>query len=1248
MRKIAIVLLFLVSCNMFAQDSNKVWDLLLLNKREEARQLFDKQLKKKMDSDIELLILDALIDQQQGRIQYDKTFLEKLSKIKDGKNYMYSLWYYPFVVGTLSSDGYDDLAYERMDFLASAPEFKTDVAVIYQKAILDRRRKNKEGYNNFIGQLNAIDKWQYCGVFENLNGSGLDTEYEAEYYAKNDKTFNANSNGVINWYIPQIPQNEGYHFYYNESEYGNGIIYAQTFVESPADMQAVLNLGASGPLKVFLNDVEIYVNDKIKSTDLNAYLVKFNLKKGMNRLVVKSSTIGSSDYFFASITDESQKTIPGLVFYDSYKPYMQATLAEINPVEITPSYEAFLEQKIKEKPDSPLYKILLFSAYMNNHKTEKADDLLESLSKKYPTSSLLNLKLIQYYNNMENGQKVDELEKSIELNDEDYYYALITKTQEGNWLSEANITEMEKYRDKAKKLKSDHIAILYDYFIAMRNSDVDMVMAKMEELMAKSYNNEMYITSFAPLYASVKNDTEKTVAMLENLISKKDNEDAINMLINHYNSTGRKADAKKLIDYKIERFPYYNFVYFDAITLTNGDNNYQQSLAYTDIALKNYPYSFRMMQEKGMSFNYLKNTKEAEKYFKESLVYNSSNTDLRKTLYDITKVPDEIEQVATKDLYELIKKRRNSKMHSDFGVNILLDEYIVNVLPEGSRKSKMTYVLEVIAENGVEELKEYELGGNNLNIIKAEIVKPDGTIVPGEKNYGTVVFTNLKVNDVVYVQYETTDNSFGRFYKDFTLTNYFNGGYPSQETTFTLIYPQDIKFNSDVMNGEIPSKTGKIGNRQYIKWEKKNIPVVPLRESYSPVYNDYASQVRVSSIKSWADISNWYADLVKKNLKMDLVSNRTYDAIFPQGVSGLSQEEIAYRIYKYIGENITYSSLDFRQSGYVPQKPSKTINTKLGDCKDVSTLFVALAQKAGLKANLVLVQTSDNGTAALKLPAISFNHCIVKVILDGKDYFLELTDKFLPFKAMPRSLYNAKALVISFDKAENEKQGIISINFNNALKNVSETKTVINVEDNVKKYTHIHTVKGGRKSYYNEMFSESTTEDYRKKEFEENLNEKLNKVVSLESTRLIENDRFKEALQYEAKFSISEKLQSVGSLKILEVPYLDKVYTRDIISSEKRNYDIEYASYENTNEYKSEVVINIPEGKKFVEVPASKEMAYKNHLYKIKYELVSPNSLKVIREVNTPWDTIKTTEYADYKKYVEEVIAAEEEIIGFK
>src|SRR5690606_19666665 len=100
------------------------------------------------------------------------------------------------------------------------------------------------------------------------------------------------------------------------------------------------------------------------------------------------------------------------------------------------------------------------------------------------------------------------------------------------------------------------------------------------------------------------------------------------------------------------------------------------------------------------------------------------------------------------------------------------------------------------------------------------------------------------------------------------------------------------------------------------------------------------------------------------------------------------------------------------QSAYVPQKVSVTINTRLGDCKDLSSLFVALAEMAGLKANLVLVDTRDNGTQEMLLPSVEFNHCIVLLKADGRDIYLELTDNNLPFGSMPDNLPGASSLII--------------------------------------------------------------------------------------------------------------------------------------------------------------------------------------------------------------------------------------------
>ena len=62
----------------------------------------------------------------------------------------------------------------------------------------------------------------------------------------------------------------------------------------------------------------------------------------------------------------------------------------------------------------------------------------------------------------------------------------------------------------------------------------------------------------------------------------------------------------------------------------------------------------------------------------------------------------------------------------------------------------------------------------------------------------------------------------------------------------------------------------------------------------------------------------------------------------------------------------------------------------------------------------------------------------------------------------------------------------------------------------------------------------------------------------------------------------------------------------------------------------------------------NKTFAFKKHSYDIAFELVAPNSLKITRTVKTPWDDIKTSEYIDYKAFVEEVLTVEEQVVGFK
>lgn len=1248
MKKIAIICLLLANTLLGQNSEKKVWDLLLANKREDARKLFDKELKSKMESQVDYLLLDAIISYESGKITFDESFLKSFLTTCKDRAYLYPIFYRAYAIDNPNANGYDEITYKKIDLLANHPVFGKDPIVIYFKALSERRRKNFTAYQTAIAQLKPIENWQFCGVFENLNDSGFDTEYEPEIYAKNDKQFDANSNGFLGWYNPIDVSSEGYHFFTNETEYGDGIMYSQVFIENPEKQEVYLNFGSSNSIKIFLNDTEIYANNTIDASDMNAYRLRVSLPKGVNRLLVKLSTEGKNDNFLLSMVDQNGNLPAGITISPNYKLYQKTPLEQLNPEELDAESEAYFKAKIAQQPDNVLYKILLFQAYNNNRKNELATDVVEELAKMYPKSSLIQVMQIDNYAAKGEEQKVEELEKNIEINDEFYFYNVLLKIKDSDWISAATMVDLEKFKPKVATIQSPIIPVLFDFILASRKSDVNQMLEKLDYIINNSNYNEFYLTSFINLYEKLKNDKSKSIALLEELVEKRENFSAISKLKAYYNQTNRKDEVLKISKTLSDRYPFHNGLRKEYIELLINDKRYDEAMVEVDRALKNFPYSFQLMEIKGSIYNSQNKIKEAEEYFRKSLVHNSGNSSLRKKLYDITKTPDEIEEIATQDIYEVIKKRRNTNLKGDFGVTVLLDEYIVNILPEGGRKSKVTYLYEITSEHGIEEMKEYNFQSYSNNLLKSEIVKQDGSLVPAEEGDGTLVFTDLKVGDVIYIQYERYENAYGRFYKDFDLSCYFNSFYPALDVVFGIIYPNSVQFKTHFTNGNVTPIQKKINTKNALLFKRANVPAMDLQEPYSAEFVDLNNMVRVSTIKHWKDISNWYSDLVKKQLKQDKITRKTFSDLFPKGVAGMQQEEIAKTIYTFIERNITYSSQDFRQSGYVPQKPSKTITTKLGDCKDVSTLFVALAEQAGLKANLVLVSTNDNGFSSMALPTNDFNHCIVKVMLDGKDYFLELTDKYLPFKALPMSLYKANALVISFDKAENENSSIIQIPFTNAIKNICKTNTVVSIEENQKSFVTTFVVQGANKSYYNELYANATTEDVRKKQIEEDYNAKLKKNITYQSAKVIQNEMFDKDITFETKFTVSERLQSVGNLKITDIPFLDKVYTRDIIAKDERKYDIQYFKYENSNEYHSEVILTIPEGKKFMEIPESKTFSYKGHSYSLSFETVAPNKLKVKRTVLLDWNDVPTTAYPSYKKYVEDVIAAEEQIVGFK
>lgn len=99
----------------------------------------------------------------------------------------------------------------------------------------------------------------------------------------------------------------------------------------------------------------------------------------------------------------------------------------------------------------------------------------------------------------------------------------------------------------------------------------------------------------------------------------------------------------------------------------------------------------------------------------------------------------------------------------------------------------------------------------------------------------------------------------------------------------------------------------------------------------------------------------------------------------------------------------------------------------------------------------------------------------------------------------------------------------------------------------------------------------------------------------------------------------------------------------------KRNFPVEYWSYEIADAYETVVNITAPEGKTFVELPKGETVSFKDMKFSISYTLKSTNKLVVIRTFSDARDQqILPENYAAFKAFFEKIVKAEQKFIAYK
>ena len=303
-----------------------------------------------------------------------------------------------------------------------------------------------------------------------------------------------------------------------------------------------------------------------------------------------------------------------------------------------------------------------------------------------------------------------------------------------------------------------------------------------------------------------------------------------------------------------------------------------------------------------------------------------------------------------------------------------------------------------------------------------------------------------------------------------------------------------------------------------------------------------------------------------------------------------------------------------------------------------------MAREAGLNANLVLVQTRDQGDTNLDLPTIEFNHCIAQLQSGGKSYLVELTNNHLPFASMSNNLIHANGLSMSKDSTGTTK--LIKLDSRYRTSNTVTRNCTIRLKGTAASLERSNISTGSEAGRVRSGYRDQSDED-RKKQLTSSLSNEFAKNIVLQQMNISNLNNLSDTIKMHYQFTVDNYTSEVAGMQILAFPWVDTYGSLSFISMEKRQFPINLWSFSSTPVDKETITFILPAGKKLLEAPKNISYSCPALSYSLHFE-VKTDRIIATREVRYLKEEVSTTEYAAFKEMINKMVAADKKQIAFK
>lgn len=283
-------------------------------------------------------------------------------------------------------------------------------------------------------------------------------------------------------------------------------------------------------------------------------------------------------------------------------------------------------------------------------------------------------------------------------------------------------------------------------------------------------------------------------------------------------------------------------------------------------------------------------------------------------------------------------------------------------------------------------------GGNYIEHAKPETFQ----LLRRETNLERLVFDgrltasllipDVRVDDIVEVSgtlYGTVPVLNGK-YVTWVVFDSFN---PWYETRQRLVRPLDRRVHVKRFNDPPDVSVTVSGETEDSRWQMIGQQRREL-EPLTPTWLLLRPTLQFSEFESWNEVASLFAPFYES----DAIPEALVVEIDRLASAYETSDQRAVEWLRFIQRELRYFAISLGEGGLTPRPLDTIWSTRFGDCKDAAKLYTAGARRLGLDACAALVSTTHGYSLNDFIPSSGvFNHCIVRLSLNGISYWLDPT-----------------------------------------------------------------------------------------------------------------------------------------------------------------------------------------------------------------------------------------------------------------